>query len=213
MLERYRDRFADLGKRLGFAPVAWHEPAESRAATAAKRCAEEGAALLKLARDADTIIALDERGKALTSPAFAQLLGKIRDDGAGTLAILIGGPDGLGAGGARRRPHQALVRRHDAAARPRPHRAGRAALPRRHHTGRAPVSSGVRGDDDDAGPYPVIASPADYAGLVSHRCLKSSKFVACPAIMFFLFSTGRFAPSQFTLKLSRVREASTASIS
>ena len=38
---------------------------------------------------------LDERGKALTSPAFAQLLGKIRDDGAGTLAILIGGPDGL----------------------------------------------------------------------------------------------------------------------
>ena len=95
LLERYRDRFADLGKRLGFGPIAWHEPAESRAATAAKRCAEEGAALLKLARDADTIIALDERGKALTSQAFAQLLGKIRDDGAGTLAILVGGPDGL----------------------------------------------------------------------------------------------------------------------
>ena len=95
LLARYRDRFADLGKRLGLGPVAWHEPGESRAATAAKRCAEEGTALLKLARDADTIIALDERGKALTSPAFAQLLGKIRDDGAGTLAILIGGPDGL----------------------------------------------------------------------------------------------------------------------
>jgi 23S rRNA (pseudouridine1915-N3)-methyltransferase len=95
LLERYRDRFADLGKRLGLGPVAWHEPGESRAATAPKRCAEEGAALLKLARDADTIIALDERGKALTSQAFAQLLGKLRDDGAGTLAILIGGPDGL----------------------------------------------------------------------------------------------------------------------
>src|SRR5689334_17478693 len=86
LLERYRDRFADLGKRLGLAPVAWHELAESRAATATKRCTEEGAALLKLARDADTIIALDERGKALTSPAFAGLLGKIRDDGTGTLA-------------------------------------------------------------------------------------------------------------------------------
>jgi 23S rRNA (pseudouridine1915-N3)-methyltransferase len=95
LLERYRDRFADRGKRLGLSPIAWHEPGESRAATASKRCAEEGAALLKLARDADTIIALDERGKALTSAAFAQLLGKVRDDGAGTLAILIGGPDGL----------------------------------------------------------------------------------------------------------------------
>jgi 23S rRNA (pseudouridine1915-N3)-methyltransferase len=38
---------------------------------------------------------LDERGKALTSQAFASLLGKTRDDGTGTLAILIGGPDGL----------------------------------------------------------------------------------------------------------------------
>jgi 23S rRNA (pseudouridine1915-N3)-methyltransferase len=95
LLERYRDRFADLGKRLGFHPIAWHELAESRAATASKRCAEEGAALLKLARDADAVVALDERGKALTSLAFAQLLGKVRDDGAGTLAILVGGPDGL----------------------------------------------------------------------------------------------------------------------
>ena len=95
LLERYRDRFADLGKRLGLAPVAWHELAESRAATATKRCAEEGTALLKLARDADAIIALDERGKALTSQAFAGLLGKIRDEGAGTLAVLVGGPDGL----------------------------------------------------------------------------------------------------------------------
>jgi 23S rRNA (pseudouridine1915-N3)-methyltransferase len=84
-----------MGKRLGLAPVAWHELAESRAATAAKRCAEEGAALLKLARDADAIVALDERGKALTSQAFAQLLAKVRDDGAGTAAILIGGADGL----------------------------------------------------------------------------------------------------------------------
>jgi hypothetical protein len=65
-----------MAKRLGFNPVAWHELAESRAATAAKRCAEEGAALLKLARDADAIVALDERGKALTSQAFAQLLGQ-----------------------------------------------------------------------------------------------------------------------------------------
>jgi 23S rRNA (pseudouridine1915-N3)-methyltransferase len=95
LLARYRERFGDLGKRLGLGPAVWHELPESRGAAAAKRYAEEGAALLKLARDADTIMALDERGKALTSQAFAGLLGKIRDDGAGTLAILVGGPDGL----------------------------------------------------------------------------------------------------------------------
>lgn len=95
LLERYRERFGAMGKRLGLAPVAWHELSESRAPTAAKRAGEEGAALLKLARDADTIIALDERGKALTSEGFAQLLRKTRDGGAQSIAILIGGPDGL----------------------------------------------------------------------------------------------------------------------
>lgn len=95
LLERYRERFGAMGKRLGLAPVVWHELAESRAATAAKRRDEEGRALLKLARDADMIVALDERGKALTSEAFAQLLRKTRDGGAGTMAILLGGPDGL----------------------------------------------------------------------------------------------------------------------
>ena len=95
LLERYRDRFAGMAKRLGFNPVVWHELAESRAATAPKRMAEEGAGLLKLARDADAIVALDERGKALTSQGFAQLLARIRDDRAGAAAILIGGADGL----------------------------------------------------------------------------------------------------------------------
>jgi 23S rRNA (pseudouridine1915-N3)-methyltransferase len=95
LLGRYRDRFVAMGKRLGLAPVAWHEIAESRAATAAKRAAEEGAGLLRLARDADTIVALDERGRAVTSEGFAQLLRKARDDGTGAMAIVIGGPDGL----------------------------------------------------------------------------------------------------------------------
>jgi 23S rRNA (pseudouridine1915-N3)-methyltransferase len=95
LLAKYRERFEGAGKRLGLGPVVWHELAESRAATAPKRCAEEGAALLKLARGADAIVALDERGKALSSEAFAKYLAKRRDDGAQTLALLIGGPDGL----------------------------------------------------------------------------------------------------------------------
>jgi 23S rRNA (pseudouridine1915-N3)-methyltransferase len=95
LLARYRDRFDGMAKRLGLGPVAWHEVAESRAATAAKRCSEEGLSLLRLARDADVVVALDERGKCLTSEAFARLLSRARDDGAGVLAVLVGGPDGL----------------------------------------------------------------------------------------------------------------------
>jgi 23S rRNA (pseudouridine1915-N3)-methyltransferase len=95
LLERYRERLAALAKRLGFSQVVWHEIAESRATTGSKRSADEGTALLKLARDADVIIAMDERGKAITSPGLAQLLAKVRDDGSGAAAILVGGPDGL----------------------------------------------------------------------------------------------------------------------
>jgi 23S rRNA (pseudouridine1915-N3)-methyltransferase len=95
LLDRYRDRFSAMGKRLGLAPIVWHELAESRAATAAKRIAEEGDGLLRFSREANVIFALDERGKALTSEGFARLIARTRDDGAGTVALLIGGPDGL----------------------------------------------------------------------------------------------------------------------
>lgn len=95
LFEKYRDRFEPLGKRLGLAPVTWHEVGESRAADTAKRRDEEGAALLKLTRDAEFVIALDERGKQLTSETFAKTLAKTRDGGAKTAGIVIGGPDGL----------------------------------------------------------------------------------------------------------------------
>jgi 23S rRNA (pseudouridine1915-N3)-methyltransferase len=94
---KYRDRFEAAGKRLGIHPVAWHETAESRASGASLRRAEEAAALLKLVRDADFVIALDERGQMLSSEAFAKRIGKVRDNGAKTAAIVIGGADGLGA--------------------------------------------------------------------------------------------------------------------
>jgi len=95
LFERYRDRFEPLGKRLGIAPVTWQEIGESRAADTAKRREEEGAALLKLTREAEFIIALDERGKHLTSETFAKTLAKTRDGGAKAAGIIIGGPDGL----------------------------------------------------------------------------------------------------------------------
>jgi 23S rRNA (pseudouridine1915-N3)-methyltransferase len=95
LLARYRHRFDGLGKRLGLGPTSWHEVGESRAAAASRRAEEEGVALLRFAHGADTIIALDEHGKGLGSRALAGLIGRLRDTGTGTLAILIGGPDGL----------------------------------------------------------------------------------------------------------------------
>lgn len=95
LVEKYRERFEPLAKRLGLAPVTWHEIAESRAADVAKRREEEGTALLKLARDAEFLMVFDERGKPLASETFARTLAKVRDSGAKTAGIVIGGPDGL----------------------------------------------------------------------------------------------------------------------
>ena len=96
LLERYQNRLAPLARRLGLAPVCWHETGESRAHDAARRREEEGAALLKPVHEADFLIALDVRGKALSSDAIARLLAERRDAGTKATGIIIGGPDGLG---------------------------------------------------------------------------------------------------------------------
>ncbi len=44
--------------------------------------------------DAVTIV-LDERGTSISSEDFARRLARLRDEGAGDVAFLIGGPDGL----------------------------------------------------------------------------------------------------------------------
>jgi 23S rRNA (pseudouridine1915-N3)-methyltransferase len=98
LLARYQERLAPLAKQLGLAPIVWHETGESRAGSAARRREEEGAALLKLVRGADFIVALDARGRALASEAFARLLAEQRDGGTDGAGILIGGPDGLSDG-------------------------------------------------------------------------------------------------------------------
>jgi 23S rRNA (pseudouridine1915-N3)-methyltransferase len=106
LLDKYQARFEGIGKRLGIAPVTWHQIGESRAASAAKRKSEEGAALLRAVRDADPLFALDVQGQALSSEKFAKLMAETRDGGARLAAILVGGPDGLAPevlAGARRK--------------------------------------------------------------------------------------------------------------
>jgi 23S rRNA (pseudouridine1915-N3)-methyltransferase len=97
LFEKYRVRFEAAGRRLGLAPVLWGESSESRAATVAQRQTEEEAALRKLTRDAESIIALHLGGRAYSSENFARLLARLRDDGTKAAAFAIGGPDGLSA--------------------------------------------------------------------------------------------------------------------
>ena len=59
--------------------------------------AREATALLKRLPEGAYVAALDGTGKALTSEAFAERLGRIRDDGVAVVAFLIGGADGHGA--------------------------------------------------------------------------------------------------------------------
>lgn len=55
----------------------------------------EGERILAALQPGEIIVALDERGKLLTSPAFAQQLGKWRDTGRQRIAFVIGGAYGL----------------------------------------------------------------------------------------------------------------------
>ena len=94
LAERYRERFDDIGRKLGFRGIEIHEIPESRARDAGTRIAEEEAAIAGLFPEKYGLIALDERGKNIDSAAFARHLGGFRD-AATDVTFVIGGADGL----------------------------------------------------------------------------------------------------------------------
>jgi 23S rRNA (pseudouridine1915-N3)-methyltransferase len=95
LVERYRERFSDLARRLGFRALEIHEIPESRARDTATRMAEEAAAILALIPEGAITVALDERGKAVDSATFAKQLGRWRDESTTNVVFVIGGADGL----------------------------------------------------------------------------------------------------------------------
>lgn len=96
LAKRYAKRFDGAGRALGLGPLAVHELPEARDATAALRKQDEAERLLARAGGDALLVALDEHGRNLTSPAFADLIAKHRDDGIPEIAFLMGGPDGHG---------------------------------------------------------------------------------------------------------------------
>jgi 23S rRNA (pseudouridine1915-N3)-methyltransferase len=90
----YLTRFDRGGRALGLGPARVVEVEDKKGG--GKRA--EAALLRKALPEAAVICALDERGRAMSSPDFARVLATRRDQGRGDLAFLIGGADGIDAG-------------------------------------------------------------------------------------------------------------------
>jgi 23S rRNA (pseudouridine1915-N3)-methyltransferase len=93
LFERYRGRLDAFGRTLALGPLSVVEIEESRSRRPEDRRADEAERLLK-AVGGGALVVLDETGPSLTSAAFAARLGRWRDEGAASLAFLIGGADG-----------------------------------------------------------------------------------------------------------------------
>jgi len=91
LVDDYLTRFDRTGRPLGLGPAREHEVEDKRGGG----MAAEAALLVRAAPAGALRVVLDERGAALDSPAFAQKLAGWRDSGAGEVAFLIGGADGL----------------------------------------------------------------------------------------------------------------------
>ncbi|KPF98780.1 50S rRNA methyltransferase [Rhodopseudomonas sp. AAP120] len=95
LADRYKSRFDDIGRKLGFRGLDIHELGESRARDAAARMAEEASAITALMAEGSILVTLDERGQSLGSAAFAAQLGRWRDASVPGTIFVIGGADGL----------------------------------------------------------------------------------------------------------------------
>jgi 23S rRNA (pseudouridine1915-N3)-methyltransferase len=96
LFDRYCERVDALARTTALGPTRLAEIAESRAGSVAARKSEEAERLIDKVTGAAHLIALDARGKTMTSEAFAALLGQRRDSGTTDMAFLIGGADGHG---------------------------------------------------------------------------------------------------------------------
>lgn len=93
---RYIERANAAGRAIGFPAVELRELDESRARRPQDRKSDEARAIFAALPHGADLVAFDECGKLLGSRDFSAHLGRRRDAGAPALALVIGGPDGLG---------------------------------------------------------------------------------------------------------------------
>lgn len=97
LAEDYAARIPALGKKAGITGLIIKDWSESQRPDATQRMAEEEALLWSAAPQGSHIIALDERGKAPSSQAFAEKLRLLADRGQNDILFMLGGPDGHAA--------------------------------------------------------------------------------------------------------------------
>lgn len=91
LVDDYLSRAERSGKSVGITRVSLVE-AEARGQSSPQA---EAPLLRRAVPEAAVLVCLDERGKILTSPRFAERIGAWRDTGHRDVAFLIGGADGL----------------------------------------------------------------------------------------------------------------------
>lgn len=94
LIDDYSTRFDRTGRGLGLGPLEVREVEDRKGGGMSAE-----ADLLRRALPAGSaVIALDERGKVMSSPEFAQMMARYRDQGRSDLAFVIGGADGIDPG-------------------------------------------------------------------------------------------------------------------
>jgi len=91
LIDDYLTRFDRSGRALGLGPARVVEVEDKKNAG----MAAEAALLRKALPKGAVICTLDERGKVISSPDFAQKMAGWRDTGRQDLALIIGGADGI----------------------------------------------------------------------------------------------------------------------
>jgi 23S rRNA (pseudouridine1915-N3)-methyltransferase len=95
LADRYLKRAAQAGRAIGIRSIEIVEIRESRAQDGERRKLEESIAIANVIPESAVLVLLDERGEGLGSAVFAGHLARWRDGGQGTVALVIGGADGL----------------------------------------------------------------------------------------------------------------------
>lgn len=93
LIDDYAARIRGMGRAIGVTAFEIREVEASKGLEGEKRRQRETAMLMEATPGARRIV-LDERGEDLSSAAFAERLGRLRDGGAAEIAFLIGGADG-----------------------------------------------------------------------------------------------------------------------
>lgn len=93
LIRDYLDRAEKTGRGQGIGPCSVIEVEDRKGGGKDG----EAIALRRALPDGAVVVALDERGKLLSSPDFARHIANWRDQGRSDVALLIGGADGLAA--------------------------------------------------------------------------------------------------------------------